>query len=257
MNTPKITFLSPPSATSMGEEWFEIATPDHFWMKRRFRVLDKIASGLIQRSDKLAEIGCGNGVLQLQIEKTYGKAVDGYDLNSVALSRTISGISNIFCYDISDQLQSLKEKYDLIFLFDVIEHITDESVFLEKVLFHLKPGGFLVINVPAINALYSGYDAAVGHIRRYSSGGLNDLARDRGLIPGRVVYWGLPLLPMLLARRFLIPKGDYGNQKILQKGFAPPNRTFNRIIHGLSSLESIWLNPIGTSVMGTYQKPVI
>ncbi|MEO5713802.1 MAG: class I SAM-dependent methyltransferase [Luteolibacter sp.] len=256
MNTDKTTFLSPPSETSMGEEWFEIATPTHFWMKRRFRVLSKLASALISDSENLAEIGCGNGVLQYQIENAYSKTVDGYDLNSVALGRTIARKSRTFCYDISDRLPSLENKYDLIFLFDVIEHISDENDFINKLLFHLKPGGWLIINVPAINRLYSGYDAAVGHIRRYSINSLNTLGRNCDLIPKKVIYWGLPLLPMLLVRKFLIPTGDFGNQKILQRGFAPPNPFIDKFLYCLSSVESIKVNPIGTSVMGIYQKPL-
>lgn len=255
MNTHKITFLSPPSETSMGDEWFEIATPTHFWMKRRFSVLRKLAPELIRQSENIAEIGCGNGVLQHQIETAFGKTVDGFDLNSVAMSRTIACNSKIFCYDISDQLPSLENKYDLIFLFDVIEHITDEKDFIQKVLFHLAPGGRLIINVPAINILFSGYDAAVGHIRRYSINSLNTLAKSCALSPHKVVYWGLPLLPMLLVRRFLMPTGDFGNQQILQRGFAPPSPLFNRLLSRLSSFEAVNMNPIGTSVMGIYQKP--
>jgi len=240
----------------MGDEWFEIATPTHFWMDRRFRVLNMLASELVGSAENLAEIGCGTGVLQHQIENTYDKPVDGFDLNSVALERTMASKSRTFCYDISDRLPSLENKSDLIFLFDVIEHIADEKDFISKVLFHLAPGGHLIINVPAVNLLFSGYDAAVGHIRRYSICGLNTAAQNCGLIPKKVIYWGLPLLPMLLVRRFLLPTGDFGDQKILQRGFAPPNPWFNSFLYRLSTLEAIKFNPIGTSVMGIYQKPL-
>jgi len=48
----------------------------------------------------------------------------------------------------------LKEQFDVIFLFDVLEHITEEDRFLRALAFYLAPGGKLVINVPAAVGLF-------------------------------------------------------------------------------------------------------
>jgi SAM-dependent methyltransferase len=254
MKQNNITFLSSQSETSMGDAWFEYATTNHFWIKQRFCILQKLAGDLIKNSDHIAEIGCGNGVLQRQIEDTFDKDVDGYDLNSVALSRSHARKSKTYCYNIYDQISSLKETYDLIFLFDVIEHIDNENEFIEKVLFHLRPGGHLVINVPALNYLYSGYDTAAGHIRRYSISSLDNMARDSNLSPLSTVYWGLAMIPLLLARKFLYPKGEYNDSKLLKNGFAMQNKMLNYLLYFITKIDMIKINPLGTSVMGIYQK---
>jgi hypothetical protein len=82
MNSARtITYLSPPAEVSMADRWFEIAAIDHFWIRRRFEVFQRLADGLIGSAREIAEIGCGHGLLQLQIETAYGRDVAGFDLN--------------------------------------------------------------------------------------------------------------------------------------------------------------------------------
>ena len=71
-------------------------------------------------------------------------------------------------YNIHDRAPDLAARYDAIILFDVIEHIESPAEFLASALYHLKPGGRVFINVPALQSLYSKFDVAVGHYRRYS-----------------------------------------------------------------------------------------
>jgi hypothetical protein len=74
MNSPRtITYLSPPAEVSMADRWFDVAAIDHFWIRRRFEVLQRLAGGLIASAREIAEIGCGHGLLQLQIEKAYDR----------------------------------------------------------------------------------------------------------------------------------------------------------------------------------------
>ena len=56
----------------------------------------------------------------------------------------------------------------MVVLFDVLEHIPDTQPFLSSVIRHIKLNGFLLINVPALQTLYSKYDETVGHVRRYN-----------------------------------------------------------------------------------------
>ena len=69
MNSSRnLTYLSSPGEVSMAEQWFEIASMDHFWVRRRFEVLRRLAGSLIPSAREIAEIGCGHGLLQRQIE---------------------------------------------------------------------------------------------------------------------------------------------------------------------------------------------
>ncbi len=255
MNRPDIIYLTPPKPVSMGDAWFEIASPDHFWMVRRFEVLLKLASGIIGSAKRMAEIGCGNGALQAQMEERFGREVDGFDLNEHALKLSIAARSKRHCYDILERRDDLRGHYDLIFLFDIIEHIEDEAGFLDAVLHHLSPGGHLIINVPALSWLFSDYDRAAGHVRRYTRGTLLDLSLRHGLAAAEASYWGLPLVPLLIARKIMLSLRKRTDAEILNSGFKPPSAFWNRALGLLARCEPLPQRLTGSSLMAVLRKP--
>src|SRR5277367_327357 len=153
-----VEYLSPAAKVSMADQWFEIASTDHFWVQRRFAVLRKLSGGWLAAGRELAEIGCGHGLLQRQMEDACGLSVTGFDLNDFALKRNVSRRSRVCCYDIFQRDAALRGRFDVIFLFDVLEHIADEDGFLAALRYHLAPGGRVVVNVPAGMWAFSGYD---------------------------------------------------------------------------------------------------
>ena len=236
----------------MADRWFAIAAIDHFWIRRRFDVLQRLAGGLISGAREMAEIGCGHGVFQRQIELAYGREVTGFDLNEYALKQNLSRISKVCCYDIHQKDAALRERFDLIFLFDVLEHIADEDRFLEALMFHLAPGGKLVVNVPAGQWAYSAYDEAAGHVRRYSLGALRQTARRNHLEAADWTYWGLPLVPSLLLRKLWL-MGMHDQEKIISAGFDSRTPAINKILGFVSRCEPIPQKLLGTSLMAVFQ----
>jgi len=162
----------------MTDGYFELASLDHFWVKRRFVVFRRLAGELIAAAREIAEIGCGHGVLQRQIEDAYEREVTGFDLNEHGLRQNVSRRSRVCCYDIFQKDEALQERFDIIFLFDVLEHMADEDRFLKALMFHLAPRGRLIVNVPAGEWAFSGYDGAAGHFRRYSVQTLKETAES-------------------------------------------------------------------------------
>jgi len=67
------------------------------------------------------------------------------------------------------------ELYDTVLYIDVLEHIERDRDELERATKHLVPGGHLVVVAPAHQWLFSPFDAAIGHFRRYSRRSLGDL----------------------------------------------------------------------------------
>jgi SAM-dependent methyltransferase len=59
------------------------------------------------------------------------------------------------------------EGFDTLLYIDVLEHIEDDRAELEKAASHLNPGGTLIVLAPAHNWLFSEFDRAIGHFRRY------------------------------------------------------------------------------------------
>ncbi len=251
---PEIIYLTKPLPVSMGDAWFEIATPEHFWMIRRFDVTRMLADELITSSTSIAEIGCGNGVLQHQIESRYIREVDGVDLNDYALRLSIVNCSPRYCYNILEQREDLAGKYDLLFLYDVIEHIDDETAFIDAVLYHLKPGGHVIINVPAIGWLFSAYDHAAGHKRRYTIPMLLDIADKHHCKVRAVTYWGMPFIPLLILRKWILAAKKQSDSEILKTGFKATSKLANTLLGLLSRLEHIPQKRIGSSAMIIMQK---
>ena len=225
----RITYLSPAMPVNMGNWWFDIATSDHFWIRRRFEVMRRLAESVVRNSRRAAEIGCGNGLLQKDIEDYYGIPVVGFELNEVALQKNVSRRSPLYCYNIHQRNPEFRAHFDLLLLFDVLEHIEDESGFLQSVKFHLAESGTLLINVPAQQFFYSDYDRAAGHIRRYSVSQLAKVAEQNGLKARAFTYWGLPLVPLLLVRKAMSMQRSNG-----KAGFDARGHTMNTLLSFLA-----------------------
>jgi len=242
-----ITYLTPPRQVAMHDEYFTNASLDHFWIQRRFRVAQLLAGHVMRNASRVAEFGCGNGVVQRQFELAYSRPVDGFDLNEAALRHNISPSGGVYCYDVHDRRPDLQLRYDLGLLFDVLEHIEDEDSFLASLLFHLAPGARLIINVPAGQYLFSDYDRAQGHYRRYSVGRLIEVVERNHLRVEAVSYWGLTMVPVLLLRR-LLTKGQT-QEDAMNTGFRPPHPAVNSLLGFVSGWESVPHRIAGTSVM--------
>src|SRR5215467_2182551 len=248
-----IEYLSRPKTVSMADHWFEFASLEHFWIERRFRVLQKLAGEFIKTAGEMAEVGCGNGLLQTQIETSYQRSVTGLDLNEYALKRNQSNRSRVCCYDILDKSPGFERSFDVIFLFDVLEHIANEDTFVDALLFHLTTNGKIIVNLPAGPWAFSAYDRAAGHLRRYLIGSLRETARRTGLSVAAWTYWGLTMVPTLAIRKvWLATQSD--ENSVIRRGFDPGAPWLNRALGFVSKLEPIPQKMLGTSLLAILQR---
>lgn len=252
--------LSAEQQVSFEDAWYDAVEPTHFWMQWRHRVFMDIIGdlGLAERPQKVLEIGCGNGVARDLIEQSTPWTIDAADLNPVALSLARPGRGETFLYNVLDRLPDRVGQYDAVILFDVIEHIENPGPFLEAAVAHLRPGGHLFINVPALQPLYSIFDKVLGHFRRYSRTGLTGELSGLSVRILECRYWGLLLLPILLARTVvfnLTRKGD-DPRRIAQEGVKPPNGLAAAFLNTLRRIETgVLKRPLlGTSVMAAAVK---
>ena len=248
----RVVFKSKSLTGIMAESYFDLATPDHFWCRRRFDVLRKLAGDRLQAASRVGEIGCGNGVLQLQLEDAYPLAPDGFDLHEGALRRNMSRRGGVYCYDINDRAEEFRNVFDVILMFDVLEHIEDEDRFLQSARFHLAGRGSLIINVPALQWLFSAYDEVQGHQRRYSVSDLAAVARRNGFRVHRITYWGGPLVPVLALRKVALTLARTRLDNYAA-GFDSKGELMNAALYAWSRLELIPQRFAGTSVMAVLE----
>jgi len=253
-----VEILSPVKPLAFPAEWYDLSARDHFWFRWRFAAVRRLFAQL--RIDptmpaQALDVGCGSGILRDQLEQATAWTIDGVDLNLEALARARRGRGQLFYYDISERNPRFTGRYDYVLLFDVLEHIEPTPPFVEAVTRLLRPGGRLVVNVPALQLLFSQYDTAAGHFRRYT---ISTLAREfdrAGLVAEGAAYWGFSLVPLLMVRRALIRRvADPGD--VIRFGFKPPTRLINRLLSTLGQIETTVLRrpPTGTSVLMALRK---
>lgn len=232
--TPAIQTLSPPAGFSMADDWYQFARTDHFWFQWRFAVLQRLLAG-IDLGGQILEIGCGNCVARDQFEAALDRPVHGCDLNLAAMKLAGPGRGELYFYNIHDRRPEWRQAFDSILLLDTLEHIDDTRTFLESVRAHLKPGGLLVINVPALQALYSRYDAVAGHVKRYTVPVLADELAEAGFELMRTRYWGCTMLPVLAARAAALRLSR--QEDVIKRGFQPASPLADRVLRSLMRLE--------------------
>jgi SAM-dependent methyltransferase len=148
--------------------------------------------------------------------------------------------------------------FDLITCLDVIEHVPDDVVALRELLRVCRPGGFLLVTVPAYQSLWSLHDEANHHYRRYSRPSLRGAANAAGWRTQRMTAFNSVLLAPAAAvrvaqRRFGTHNG-YTND--LDLGPAWLNDALERPL----ALEAEWLSrghtlPMGLSLLAILRRP--
>lgn len=175
----------------------------HPWEVSRLKALRFLLKEVIRSGSKILDIGCGDGFVCRELFKGTGvKNITGVDINLTAsqideFTRIGEGITYLNKYE------SVKnERYDLILLLDVIEHVKNDKEFLDEIIDNnLAEDGYLLITAPAFHALFCSHDKFLGHYRRYSLKELTSLSDSIGL---RVDSSGYLFTILLLPRFFSV-----------------------------------------------------
>ncbi|MBV9830996.1 MAG: class I SAM-dependent methyltransferase [Marmoricola sp.] len=93
------------------------------------------------------------------------------------------------------------ESFDLVMSTDVWEHVEDDHTVAREAFRVCRPGGHLLVAVPAGMDLWSGHDVALGHVRRYEREGLVALVEQAGFVVDDTMGWNVLLRPVARARR--------------------------------------------------------
>jgi SAM-dependent methyltransferase len=245
--------LSEAPSVSFVDRWFEIATEDHFWFEWRLRAtLDLLRSlGIsLEQNWRALEVGCGRGVLLAQLERVTRWVIDGADRDRDALAQARPGRGSLYAYEIHDRCAELREAYDVLILYDVLEHIHDRGPFLRSALHHLRPRGLLMVNVPALQALYGPYDEAAGHLLRYNRSSLSGELAGLNMEILEMRYWGFSMVPVAWLRKFVMPLAR-DPARTIERGFQPPGRLSEGALRLAMRCERFLLKrpPLGTSLL--------
>ena len=136
-----------------------------------------------------------------------------------------------------------RDKFDAILYIDVLEHIKEDAAELNQAAQHLKPNGVIIVLAPAFPWLYTPFDAAIGHFRRYTRNSLRAIA-PRGLREEKSIY--LDAFGVLASAGNLLflqaPKASVGQMQFWDNCLVPLSRFMDRLLaYSLGrSVLSIW-----------------
>jgi SAM-dependent methyltransferase len=170
----------------------------HWWFRGRRRLLVSFLArvgGARAGALRILDYGCGTG----GNTTSYGQfgSVTGVepDPHAVRLAQGRGGAS--YCRADGVRLPFRNGTFDVVIASDVLEHIEDDSGAMAEIARVLRPGGSIIISVPAHQWLFSYHDAALHHFRRYSKATLGSLLGRERLRIRRLSYWNTTLFPLL------------------------------------------------------------
>lgn len=227
----------------------------HWWfLGRRSIIASTLNSFSLKKDAKILEVGCGTGG-NLEMLRCFGK-VSAFEMDKVAYDIALEKSKNLcdirmgFC---PDEIPFTEERFDLICMFDVLEHIQEDRQTLVKLKTLLKPEGRILITVPAYQWLFGAHDIFLHHKRRYTAGQLLDLVNLAGFKLIKLSYFNTILFPLAVIARL--------KDKILKSSLASgteiPGKIINEIFKHLFSFERHLLRvfnlPFGVSLIGIFQ----
>jgi SAM-dependent methyltransferase len=173
----------------------------HWWYRGRRRVLRAVLDGLaLPRGCRILDAGSGSG-RTLDVLADYGQAC-GVDISPEAVAAGRGRGHDVWPAAI-EALPFGDGAFHLVTCLDVLEHTPDDRRSLRELLRVTRPGGVLVLTVPAYPRLWSAHDKANHHLRRYTRASLGAATAESGWRTTEVTSFNASLLPVAAAVRTL------------------------------------------------------
>lgn len=234
-------------------EMAAVETDHWFWLGRRY-IIEQTIKGLGMRDARILELGSGSGgnIALLQSHGTLTAVEMELEARLISAERYPDQV--VETGYLPDNLPDDLGRFDLICMFDVLEHVGPSKEALTVVAQHLKPGGHLLITVPAHPWLWSDWDELHHHFRRYTRGKLRDDASGGSLTSVKITHFNFVLLPLIATVRFV----SRALKVKVGGAHGIPNLFVNKLLFRVLKLEA-WIigavnMPFGVSILGLFRK---
>jgi SAM-dependent methyltransferase len=172
----------------------------HFWFAGRTELVRRLVPETLVRGRDVLDVGCGTGSMLAELTRR-GAHATGVDAlpQAVAMAAYRCPTARVLEAG-ADALPFKARSFDGVTMLDVLEHV-DETRALTEIRRVLRPGGWLLVTVPAGAWLWSYRDDDAGHLRRYSRTRLEGALAGAGLVVERFTRYQCLLFPLVVASR--------------------------------------------------------
>lgn len=240
---------------------------NHWWFASRTRALKAIMDSLLPQTPdfRLLDVGCGAGNMIHHLSH-YGQ-VKGIELDPRPVKMAHQRGYDVDQFDATQPMPFDNNSFDAVTALDVIEHNRDDLAILADSYRVLKPGGFVIITVPALMWLWSHNDDINAHVRRYTAAELKQKLAQTGFTVRRVTHNNFFIFPLaaalILLRRFAQAKPELASHHLDQEEYQvemePASPPVNAVLTLVGKIEAGLISqfnlPIGTSLIAVGQKP--
>jgi SAM-dependent methyltransferase len=227
------------------------AAEDRMWWYRALHA--RLCDALTRTSGSVLDAGCGTGgflaILRVRRPDLARFGIE-WDANAASRARMKSGAW--IARGSINALPFADDSFDAVVSADVLCHsAVDPPVALAELKRVLRPGGALVMNVPAYQWLLSAHDRQVHNRRRFTAPETAALLRLAGFVPVCARYWNSLLLPLMIVQRKILARGD------AMSGVASFPPWLDITLHGMTRIERHldFRLPAGGSVLAIAGKP--
>lgn len=171
-----------------------------WWQARAALVLALLGRLNIVPPARILDVGCGWGVTLEALEKS-GYRTFGMDISRRTLESLDRPDRRLIEADVSQPLETVPLPFDAVLALDVLEHLDDDRTAVRRLEMLVRPGGVLMLSVPALPELFSEFDAIQGHRRRYLPETVQAVFAGSTLQLEQLLWWGRWLVPALKRQR--------------------------------------------------------
>jgi 2-polyprenyl-3-methyl-5-hydroxy-6-metoxy-1,4-benzoquinol methylase len=237
-------------------EYFKIEDK-HWWFVGRRQVLLGVLDRFVKpgKGKRILDVGCGTGTMLGYLAR-YGEA-QGMDADEEAIRFCNErGVTNVQLVP-AGEMPFEDNTFDVVTMLDVLEHIDDDRGTLGDLYRVLKPGGSLLISVPAYKFLWGAQDEISNHKRRYVAAQLKARMEEAGFRVRKLSYFNTLLFPPIALVRVLRPYQP-GSASLKSDFTMTKPGLFNRVLGKLFALEAPVVErvnlPFGVSIVALGEK---